>query len=142
MDPQLRFPPQSMATPPIVQSTFRDPTLSMRTRIGHHQRRRRMITEREKFLLLIKMILLYLERSCNIDLLYKTKHVIQRCVQNNRQGDGRFVPLKNVIETELEALLGVEFFSHMQRCLEGKCEITPFGYSYINQRNSNPDMFA
>ncbi len=132
IDPQLLFPPQSVAAPPLVQSTFADPMPSMRSPLGHQQRRRRMITEREKFLLLIKMILLYLERSYNIELLEKTKQVIQRCVQNNRQGDGRFVPLKNAIETRLEALLGVEFFNHMQRCLEGKCDITPFGYSYIN----------
>jgi hypothetical protein len=142
MDRQLVFPPQSVTAPPLVQSTFADPMLSMRSRLGYQQGRRRFITEREKFLLLIKMILLYLERSYNIEFLGKTKQVIQRCVQNNRQGDGRFVPLKNAIETRLEALLGVNFFTHMQRCLETNCETTPFGNSYINRRNNSPDLYA
>lgn len=141
-EPQLLFLQRTVNAMHLIQSAFADPTLSLQSSLQRQPRRRRLINEREKCLLLIKMILLYLERSCNIELLDKAKQVIQRCIDYNRQGEDRFMPLKKAIETRLEALLGTEFFTHMQCCLEANCGSTPSGYTFITRRNNTPVPFS
>lgn len=134
----------SIASLPINQSQILFPPLN-NTFVGfagpsRSRPRRRLISEQEKFFLLIKMILRYLERSYHFELHYAAKQILQRCIHSNRQGEHR--SLKMAIETRLKALLGVEFYTHMQRYLDAHCESTSFGYSFITRKNVHPVTYV
>ena len=61
--------------------------------------------EREKFLLFVKILLKYLERTGRTELRQQVKVIVAQCVLRNRLGDRDFFPLKETVEQKLRMLV-------------------------------------
>lgn len=67
---------------------------------------RRAITEREQFLLFIKILLKFIEQTGSPRLRQHTKAVVGECTRRNRMGDIDYVPLQDAVEVRLKNVVG------------------------------------
>ena len=80
------------------------------------------IGEREKFLLFIKIMFQYLERSGKSLLRQRAKNVVTKCIRRNRVGDENYIPLKESVEKHLRPLVGPLVWSRVEIFCELSCE--------------------
>jgi hypothetical protein len=66
----------------------------------------RAITEREQFLLFIKILLKFIEQAGNPRLRQHAKAVVGECTRRNRMGDMDYVPLQDAVEMRLRNVVG------------------------------------
>jgi hypothetical protein len=85
------------------------------------QRRWRNLGEREKFLLFIKALFLYLDRFNKPRLLRSAKAVVYECTRRNRMGNLNYTPLMEAIEYRLRAVVGNEFYSQLKSYFDYYC---------------------
>lgn len=100
-------------------------TVENRRIAGAHPTRRgllrpRPLGEKEKYAVLIKVLMKYLDHSQRIHLKQPAREIILHCVRRNRMGDKEFMPLQEAISRRLRSYLGseiwdkVDHFCHLQ----------------------------
>ena len=107
--------PQSPAMN-VKQSTRPSTPLAL-TRSPSHS-----LGEREKFLLFIKIMFQYLERSGKLLLRQRAKAVVAQCIRRNRDGDEHYIPLKESVEKRLRPLIGPLVWARVEVFCEFSCE--------------------
>jgi hypothetical protein len=96
-----------------------------RQAVGAHPLRRNLIRprplgERERYAILIKVLMKYLDHVERTHLKQPARDIILHCVRRNRMGDKEFMPLQEAISQRLRIYLGgeiwdkVDHFCHQQ----------------------------
>jgi len=83
---------------------------------------RRLLGEREKFLLFVKVIFRYLEKSNNKRLHQQAKAIVFECTRRNRMGDSNYASLRDAVETRLRYLLGDDAWTCICYSFQGYCQ--------------------
>ena len=92
--------------------------------------RRRLISERDKFLLFIKVLLKYLARADETQRLrQRAKLIVAECTRRNRMGDLDYSPLKQAVERRLQGALGMEQWNRTQVIFDFYCQRNGFEVS-------------
>lgn len=80
------------------------------------------LTERQTFLLLIKCLLMYLQKVNEHALRHSVKAIVAECVKRNRNGEPQFSPLHDAIELLLRKCVGEVHWTRAKLCVEALCE--------------------
>ena len=78
-------------------------------------------TDRNKFLLFIKIFFKYIEKTKMESIRRQAKAIVAECTYRNRQGDPEYMPLQDAIETRLRHCVGEIHWSRAQRCYDVYC---------------------
>lgn len=78
--------------------------------------------ERERFLLFVKVLFRYLEKTNNHRMRQRAKTIVSECTRRNRMGDMNYSPLKEAVENRLKDVLGEEFWARIQEYFEYICQ--------------------
>lgn len=90
--------------------------------------RPRPLGERERYALLIKVLMKYLDHGERTHLKQPARDIILHCVRRNRRGDKEYMPLQEAISQRLRIYLGSEIWDevdHFCRMQFLKHEIPP-----------------
>ena len=79
----------------------------------------RPITEREHFLLFVKVLFKFIEQENNPRLRQVAKVVLSDCTRRNRMGDG--VPLQETVERRLRAVVGEGYWTQAKLYVDSYC---------------------
>lgn len=82
----------------------------------------RGLTERQQFLVFIKILLKYVERTNNPQLRRTIKAVVTDCTRRNRNGETAFMPLQAAVERRLRIVLGEVHWSRARMCFDSYVE--------------------
>lgn len=96
--------------------------------------RGRPLNEREKFLLFVKILFRYLDRTDNPRLTQKAKQVVAECTRRNRMGDLDYTPLQPAVEARLRGTIGVEHWRRAKKYCDYYCQMN--GLSLHHQVHS------
>lgn len=80
------------------------------------------LSDRQSFLLFVKVLLKYVEKVREISLRRRVKAIVAECVRRNRLGDNQFIPLPDAIELFLRKCVGEFHWSRAKLCLDTLCE--------------------
>jgi len=78
-------------------------------------------SDRQKFLLFIKIFFKYIEKTKMESIRRRAKAIIAECTYRNRQGDPEYMPLQDSIERRLRECVGEIHWSRALRCYEVFC---------------------
>uniref|UniRef100_A0A7S3P5H5 Uncharacterized protein n=1 Tax=Amphora coffeiformis TaxID=265554 RepID=A0A7S3P5H5_9STRA len=78
----------------------------------------RGLTERQQFLIFVKILLKYVERTNNPQLQRTAKAVVAECTRRNRMGDAEYMPLQAAVERHLRVSLGEVHWSRAKLCFD------------------------
>lgn len=88
--------------------------------LRRHLIRPRPLGEKERYAILIKVLMKYLDQGERTYLKQPARDIILHCVRRNRMGDKEYMPLQEAISQRLRIYLGseiwdkVDHFCHMQ----------------------------
>ena len=89
--------------------------------------RRRLLSERDKFLLFIKILLKFLAQSEETqNLRQRAKLIVAECTRRNRMGDLNYSPLKQAVERRLQGALGMEQWNRAEVVFDVYCQRNGF----------------
>jgi hypothetical protein len=81
------------------------------------------LTERQKFLILIKILFHFLEKHQDEGRLKsQAKRVVAECTRRNRRGDFDYVPLQAAMERRLRQTVGDVYWMRAKDCVERYCQ--------------------
>ena len=107
-------------------ATTATPTSSRRSEGSSTGKRKpirgRHLNEREKFLLFIKILFRYLDRTDNPRLIQKAKLVVAECTRRNRMGDLNYTPLQSAVEARLRGTIGIEHWTRAKMYCDYYCQ--------------------
>jgi len=78
----------------------------------------RALTERQQFVIFVKILLKYVERTNNPQLQRTAKAVVAECTRRNRMGDVDYMPLQAAVERQLRVSLGELHWSRAKLCFD------------------------
>lgn len=78
----------------------------------------RGLTERQQFLIFVKILLKYIDRTNNPQLRIRAKAVVAECTQRNRMGDTDYMPLQDAVERRLRVSLGEVHWARAKLCFD------------------------
>ena len=78
-------------------------------------------SDRQQFLLFIKIFFKYIEKAKLESIRRRAKAIIAKCTYRNRHGDPEYIPLQAAIERRLQECVGEIHWSRAQRCYEVYC---------------------
>jgi len=106
---RLSFPSNQYTFPPPAQ-------------LQSQSQSRRPLGEREKFLLFVKVIFRYLEKTNNQRLHQQAKAIVYECTRRNRMGDSNYASLRDAVEVRLRLLLGDDAWTCICYSFQGYCQ--------------------
>lgn len=80
------------------------------------------LSEQQKFLLFMKVALLYVKMYLSADQQVSIRKLVARCTQRNRVGDPAFTPLPSALGTRLRHALGPMHWLRVRRCFTEYCQ--------------------
>ncbi|EEC45629.1 predicted protein [Phaeodactylum tricornutum CCAP 1055/1] len=75
---------------------------------------RRMLSDREQFLIFVKILFKCLERADDKNLRQRAKTVVSECTRRNRLGDSQYTPLQEAVERRLKRIVGELYWCQAQ----------------------------
>ena len=108
-------------TSPLATALFSSPSMLL-SDLSLPQFRFFQLSDRQSFLLFIKVLLKYLEKVPELNLRRQVKVIVAECVRRNRQGDQHFVPLPDAIELLVRKCVGEFHWTRARLCLDTLCE--------------------
>lgn len=83
--------------------------------------RRRPLTEREKFVVFMKIFLKYLKTSGDPNLPIRVKAIVNECTCRHRMGDANYAPLQRAVERRLRRSVGELHWTKAKNCCDRYC---------------------
>uniref|UniRef100_A0A6S8HXC7 Uncharacterized protein n=1 Tax=Amphora coffeiformis TaxID=265554 RepID=A0A6S8HXC7_9STRA len=108
-------------TSPLSTTFFSSPSMLLSDMSLPHIRFVQL-SDRQSFLLFIKVLLKYLEKVNEPQLRRQVKSIVAECVRRNRQGNKNFTPLPGVIELLVRSCVGDLHWKRARLCLDTLCE--------------------
>jgi len=84
-------------------------------------RRRRRLTEREHFLIFVKILFKCIDQPGDPRLRPRAKATVTECTQRNRMGDANYQPLQEAMETRLRKTVGELHWARAKLCFDQYC---------------------
>jgi hypothetical protein len=84
---------------------------------------RRAPSDREQFLLFVKILFKCLDRS-DKNLRQKAKAIVSECTRRNRLGDSKYTPLSEAVERRLRLIVGEPYWSRAKAYTDYYCRKT------------------
>lgn len=106
---------------PLATSLFPSPNMLL-SDMRLPQTQPFQLSDRQSFLLFIKVLLKYLEKVHETHLRRQVKFIVAECVQRNRQGNKHFMPLPDVVELLVRNCVGELHWKRARLCLDTLCE--------------------
>jgi len=101
-----------------VSSVPKQPLFSLVTSTGH----RRSLTEREKFLIFVKILFKFLDQTADPRLKPRAKAVVTECTRRNRLGDSEYTPLQDAVERRLRHSVGEFYWTRAKLYFDSYCQ--------------------
>jgi len=89
--------------------------------IGTYIPPRRLLNDRERFAVFVKILLKCLRQSGDQEVYERTKRIIKFCTLRNRMGDTEYSPLIHATELRLQRIVGYEQWSRATRMCDTFC---------------------
>jgi len=80
-----------------------------------------MLSEREHFVIFIKILFKCIEQSDDQNLRLKAKAIVNECTRRNRMGDSSYTPLQDAVERRLKKMVGELYWARAKLCFEHYC---------------------
>lgn len=71
-----------------------------------------------RFLVFVKILLKYVDRTNNPQLRRNAKAVVAECTRRNRMGDAEYTPLQDAVERRLRISLGEVHWARAKQCFD------------------------
>ena len=102
---------------------YRNMDGGIRTTVPNHPSARgavyaRGLTQRQQFLVFVKILLKYVDRQNNPHLKRNAKAVVAECTRRNRHGDPHYTPLQDAVERRLRLTLGEVHWARAKLCFD------------------------
>jgi hypothetical protein len=79
-----------------------------------------MLSDRQKFLVFVKVLFKLLEGQSEHSTLQRAKAIVAECTQRNRMGDSRYIPLQDAIRVRLRLVVGESNWTRAKSCCKVK----------------------
>ena len=109
--------PITMGINTATTSSATDHLSTLRSR-GSASLQGRGLTERQQFLIFVKILLKYIDRTNNPQLRRAAKAVVAECTRRNRMGDTDYMPLQAAVERRLRTTLGEVHWTRAKLCFD------------------------
>ena len=102
---------------PLATTMFSSPSMLL-SDMSVPRMRFFQLSDRQSFLLFVKVLLKYLEKVHEPHLRRQVKSIVAECVRRNRQGETNFTPLPDVIELLVRSCVGELHWKRARLCLD------------------------
>ena len=82
---------------------------------------RRMLSEREQFVVFVKILFKCIEQSDDQNLRLKAKAIVNECTRRNRMGDSNYTPLQDAVERRLKKIVGELYWARAKLSFDHYC---------------------
>ena len=119
----LGLPSDPLPSQLTAVSTVREqlPNIEQGQRNSQSARRPRRLTEREHFLIFVKILFKCIDQTGDPRLRPRAKATVTECTQRNRMGDANYHPLQEALETRLRKTVGELHWARAKLCFDQYC---------------------